>query len=353
MKPKRRWLLLILPLALFAWAWQAASWRPKIVGVQPTSLGTWQPQLVPGGELFGSQISISPDGRNLSSLAIGKFPDDLTLFSLVTRQKMWHRAEQGERIWPPAFSPDGQTVAVATEKSAFGRPRLTLALVLLDAATGKRRRTLLPKSNLLNMESFAFLSDSEMVVATKQGVIVVDTQTGKPIRQWKLNLPALTIQKRPLPNQSHVAADGATVIALMNGSFETAVAIYDVKTGQRRGIWTYPQVFRNPRLSPDGKIWIMKRAKDDLADVYDAQTGKKLWGTFAAENPSLPWSWSVDGRQILTAFDNRMSLLNARTGHELRSLKGRLNTQALALDSRGGFYYTLDNQGVIWRWRLR
>ena len=275
------------------------------------------------------------------------------MYSVASRQKLWHRAHPSERIWPPLFSPDSQVIAVATEKYAFSKPRLTLNISLREVTTGKQRRVILPTISLLDLQSYAFLSPRELVVSTTQSVLVADTQTGEILRRWKIELPALPIKKGPLPDQAHVSADGSAVMVLTNGTFATAVALYDSATGKKRGTWTYPGVFRNPRLSPDGKLWILQRTNDDMADVYDAVSGQKLWGPFVADNADLPWAWSADGHRILTSVGARLALIDARTGRNLRQMTGKLHTQSVALAPDGNHYYTLDDRGQIWRWRAR
>ena len=354
MKSKRRWLLLIVPLALFAWAYQAASWRPKLVGVQPPNSTIVQRQLVPGGAFSGSQISISSDGRNLASLAVGKFPDDLTMFSLVTRQKLWHRAQQGEGIGPPVFSPDGRTFAVAIERTSFVAPRDTFNLLLLDTTTGKQRGPqILSSRDIELMQCAAFLSPRELVISAYQSATVADTQTGHAIR--KIGFDSATFYEDPkmlLSAQSHVSADGKTVLALANGKSDTRVFIYDTQTGKLRGKWKYPGVFRNPRLSPDGTLWAMQPENVGLFDVYDAKIGKKLH-QFAGDNTNQLWTWSADSQRILSSPGAFMAISDARTGRDLGQLPGTRDTQALVLDPRGDYFYTLDGAGKIWRWRLR
>ena len=353
MKPKRRWLLLIFPLALFAWAWQAASWRPKIVGVQPTFVGNGL-KLISLTMIGRGQNSllISPDGRRLISIGQSNNEAFLIAWDVESRQKLWQQNNAGEFKLPLAFSLDGRQLAVATNKSVYGR--LGIVIFLADAATGKQSGPqILPAHYLGGLQSVAFLSNRELVVATSQGASVVDTRTGKAIRQWKFMLPTLQNTKLPLPNQSHVASDGATAIVLANGTSDTAIAIYDVKTAKRRGVWTYPGVFRNPRLSPDGKLWTVEREKNDSIDVYDAHTGKKLWGPFEGNETNAPWAWSADSQRLALPKREGVSFFNARNQNFLGLVSGARSNQSLALDPRGDYLYTLDNQGVIWRWRLR
>ena len=351
MKSKRRWPLLVLPLALFVWAYQAASWRPKLVGVQPSFVGNGL-KLISLTMMGRGQNSllISPDGKRLISRGQSNKEVFIIAWDMQSRQKLWQQ-DENSLAFPLAFSPDGRQLAVAADKSVFGRPGLTLHLA--DAATGKQSGPqILPAHYLGGLQSAAFLSNRQLVVATSRGASVVDTQTGKAIRQCQFEWPALQNTKRPLADSSHVAADGSTVIALANGTSDAAIAIYDVKTGKRRGDWIYKGVFRNPRLSPDGTLWAMQPENVSLFDVYDAKTGKKL-RQFVGDNTNQLWTWSADSQRILSSPGAFMAISDARTGRDLGQLPGTRDTQALAPEPRGDYFYTLDNTGKIWRWRLR
>lgn len=349
MKPKRRWLLLLPLLALFAWAYQAASWRPKLVGVQTTqSTNT----LLLIWNVDSLKLLISPDGKMLVSVAKLSNKTVVTMWTPESSGKLWQQSTPNVALFPLAFSPDNQKLVMAEDKSVFGRS--SIAVYTVDAATGKGKRVIktLWQSNV---QSAAFLSDKQLVIATTQGATVVDTQTGKAIRQWNFKLPTLQNTKLPLPNQSHVSADGKTVIVLTNGSFDSAVATYDVATGKQRAIWNYKYVVRNPRLSPDGTLWAMQLVKDrfdgDGWNVYDANNGQKLWGAFSATNYEI-WAWSADSQMLVLPKEDGHSIFQARERRYIRYVPSG-NSQSLALDPRGDYFYTLDNQGKIWRWRAR
>ena len=272
------------------------------------------------------------------------------MWDVNSRQQKWKLSD--EFCFPLAFSPDSRALAVGYRKGTYQHPYT--AIVILDVSTKKQRGPqMLPYYYIRNLQSAVFLSNHELVVATSQGATVVDTQTGKPIRQWKFELPVLSNTKLPRPNNSHVAADGSTVLALANGTSETAVAIYDVKTGKRRGVWTYKGVFRNLRLSPDGTLWTAEREKNDSIDVYDARTGKKLWGPFEGNKTNAPWAWSADSQRLALPKREGVSFFDARNQNFLILVSGARGNQALALSPNGDFLYTLDDTGKIWRWRAR
>lgn len=346
MKSKRRWLLLLSVLALFVWAYQAASWRPKLVGVQPTQ-SVNGPGLLPS-TFSGPQLLISPDGNYLASVATLRTGYVLTLWNPQARQQLWRHGDNATRQFPFAFSPNSQTLAVIEDKSVFGRPSAVISLV--ESATGKSR-ALRQSFWQTDLQCVAFLSNRELVAATTQGASVVDTQTGKTIQQWNFDLPMLTTIKSPDANQSHVSADGTTVIALTNGTSESAIAVYDARTGKKRGVWTYPKVFRNPRLSPDGTLWAMNAENEDVPAFYEAQTGQRLWSPNFIISARAPWVWSADSKRVACSFNSDTGFFDARSGRYL--MKINAIGQAIALDPHSDYFYTLDSQGKMWRWRAR
>lgn len=299
--------------------------------------------------ISGPKLLISPDGKYLVSLAELRAKSVLTMWAPQSRTRLWQHQENAKHQYPLAFAPDVQTLAVATDESVFGRS--SIAIYIVETATGKRRH-LVKTLWQSDVQSAAFLSAHELVVATSRGAVVADTQTGKAIRQWNFKLPMLASDELPPPPQSYVSADGATVLALTNGAVETAVAIYDANTAKQRATWTFKGVFRNPKLSPDGTLWAMQPNNVGLFDVYDAVTGKKL-RQFAGDNTSQLWSWSADSQRILSSPGAFMALSDARTGRDLGQVTGTRNAQALALDPRGDYFYTLDDKGKVWLWRMR
>ena len=352
MKPKLRWLLLIVPLALFVWAYQAAAWRPKLVGVQPAS--TAPAARVMLSNIFSyPTLFISPDGRSLASTG-GSRQNYLMMWSVEARQRLWQHTDAKKFRYALAFSPDSQLLAVALASKVGVNTKLDVALV--ETATGQLRR--LPANpQFRQMRSAAFASSRELVFATAAAAFVVDTRTGKVIRQWKFKWPADLIEARSQSPQSQVSADGSTVLALNNGKNETRILIYDVKTGAIRGSWRYNGLYRNPSLAPDGELWVMTRPDKQsfIGDVYDARSGQKLWGPLIANATGLPWTWSADGQKILfqTTLRQSVAVADARTMGHMKKLAASANNQALALAPNGDAFYSLDDEGKIWRWRAR
>ena len=352
MKHKRRWLLLLLPLALFAWAYRAASWRPKLVGTQPTIASNG---LILKRLLRWKQLLVSPDGKWLASGG----EDDKAIFVMLwdanARRQIWRtKPDPNADVNALAFSPDNRVLAIRRDEIVSGLPNSAIRLV--EIATGKER-TLWKTSPPESLQDAAFLSNRELIVATSRGVIVVDTQSGKPIRQWKFKLPSLKTTESPLDAQSQISADGTTVLALANGTSDTVVAVYDCATGQQRAIWTYPQVFRDPHLSPDGKLWAIQpqpRAVSGYIEVHDAQTGKLTWGPFSTNFYGYGWAWSADGTHLLKGVAaSVLETHDARTGRHLENKPVNGYIRTLAPDPNDNYIYTLDVSGQIWRWRLR
>ena len=267
------------------------------------------------------------------------------------RKLLWQKLEVGRIQTPLAWTPDGKTLATADVKNVFGGPSFAVSLV--DVATGAERRAI-KISTRSNLDSAAFLSNRELVVSTSQYVTVADIQSGQTVRRFGFD--SVTFQedpKRLSSAQSQVSADGTTVIALANDPSDTRIFIYDTRTGKERGHWIYPGIFRNPRLSPDGKLWAMGRDQTNLSNIYDAPNGQQLGVSFIGDADNSPWAWSADSRNIAAPYFDKISLFDARTKRELARVAISRDYRVLALSPDGDYFYTLDDTGKIWRWRAR
>ena len=177
MKRKARYLLLIVPLALFWWAFNAASWRPKLIGVQPTPPANG---MIPRRLMRWKQLLISPDGKWLASGGEDGKAIFVMLWDVTARRQIWRtKPIVGVDVNPLAFSPDSRTLVIRSDGSPHTPPDSTVDL--LDIATGKKRSLL--RFARTELQDAAFLSDRELVVATSQGAIIADARTGKTLGQ--------------------------------------------------------------------------------------------------------------------------------------------------------------------------
>ena len=352
MKSKLRYLLLIFPLALFIWAYQATSWRPKLIGTQPTPPANG---LIPRRLMRWKQLLISPDGKWLASGGEDGKAIFVMLWDVPARRQTWRtKPVLNVDVNALTFSPDSRILAIRTDGGLGGQPDSALSLV--ETATGKER-PLLKFPSKETLQDAAFLSNRELIVSTPEGALMADTRTGKTIRRWKFLKPTLQDTKLPPPAQSQISADGTAIIALTNATSDTAVAIYDSATGKQRGTWTYPKVFRSPRLSPNGKLWAMQpqpQDADGYIEVHDAQTGKLTWGPFSTNFYGYGWAWSADSTRLMLGVGSiALEIHDARTGRHLenKSVSGYVRTLVAQPDDN--YIYTLDVGGKIIRWRLR
>ena len=369
MKSKRRWLLLIFPLALFIWAYQAASWRPKLIGVQPTFAGNELKPIPPGllqgtGASAGFRLLVSPDAKLLASSGSDNQSNFVMLWDTVSRQRKW-QIKRDFNAWlnPLAFSPDSRTLSLS--ESFINSNEFLDKIILLDVSTGKRRRDI-SYGFAGTLQSAAFLSNRQLVISTSRGAIVVDIQTGKAIRQWKFEIPELRASETYHSPRSTVSADGTTVTVVNanypadgDNSANTIGLVYDARTGQLHHKWiTNNSYARNLVLSPDGKLWAIHNSENCcLIGVYDNITGQQAWRRnieTGASNQS--WAWSADSKSIFSILSSPSwgtLVTNKDNGREPIRLPGPSDTQALALAPDGDYFYTLDNTGKIWRWRAR
>ena len=345
MKPRLRWLTLLVPIALFAWAYQATLWRPKLVVTLPP----------PGPNFFDddSSLLVSPNGERVA-WAVSEYVKTgraAGVYDVAAERMVWQKSlTEGDWMMPLAFSPDSRLMAASLHQ--YNSKRSAHLLIVVDLATGKTRtlqsfRETSPSS----LQSAVFSSPRELIISTDRGVMNIDTTTARVTRQWKFALLKAGLGSNVF--ESRVSADATTALSLSVTNLKNAVTLYDLKSGEPRATWKYQNNPSDPLLSPDGKLWVMWEQKASqpaaLPSIYDARTGKKLWNPPAG----TLWIWSADGQRILLATNGSLSIVDARTGREIERHPGGKTSKGMALSPSGDHVYTLEDNGKLWRWRLR
>ena len=359
MNPKFRWLLLLVPLALFAWAYQAASWRPKVVLTFPA----------PGAYQLGadrSPILISPDGRALIYDLISSpmnqgttltFTRMLTVYDIEGRGTSSQQISYVDRgVVRPVFSPDGGILAVPVEReSKWDNEEIQLIFLKADDPNeGEVGNFSLPdrgwSAGQANIQGLAFSGPHELTITTRQGVVVMDIKTGKLIRSWNFQEVKTPVSKTSF-FCSGISNDASTILTLTDRPKDAVVQVYEAKTGVMRRSWTIQGDYSGTlSLSPDGSIALIYERSDEQNFFYDTRTGQKLWGPLSWEY--MRRSWSADSRRLITSSDNDTKIFDARTGREIRTMFDR-SIQGAVETPDGKALYSLDLVGKLRRQRLR
>ena len=214
----------------------------NLIALQMWNVATGEPvvidgPLVPDNSYFFTHggSDFSPDGRTLAVATNDPSSDNgLILWDVVTKQ---HKTIAMERSVDVDFSPDGRTLAVAL---SFDN-----VILLLDVVTGQRE--IIEDLMWSNSKPLSFSPDgSVLAVANLSGADLWDVSTKQ--LQKKLELPGAKFI-----NTVIFSPDGSTLIVGAN----IGAAVWDVRTGQRRTTmkWAFPQGgCDSVALSPDGTV---------------------------------------------------------------------------------------------------
>jgi WD40 repeat protein len=284
-----------------------------------------------------NSVAFSPDGK---LLAAGGDTQPATLWDLASSKALFHLSELSSAL---AFSPNGQTIAVADNRAvnfysttngarlktiAVGFPLHSLAfhangkllagggynlinqaVLIWDVASGEIKNEL--KGHTAKVWSVAFSPDGKTLASGSDDKTIKlwDVATGKEIRTIQTQAVAVV--------RVEFSPDGKT---LLGGGGLEGVKLYDVAKG--RGIRDLePLAFGfAASFSPDGSNAAVSTLRSiNLKNVADG----KLIRVFAARSqPVGAVSFAPDKQFILSADDN-INIWDVANGSVRRTLKGQ------------------------------
>jgi WD40 repeat protein len=372
-----------------------------LLGANPAptdGLDGWQLLDVPPGLLPGQSVpvgtnvgafagfTVGPDGRTAVSSHVGGTTQTYCLYDLRTGSQVGNPVKtqlpQATSIFaPPAYSPDGRTLATAAGKNACQ---------LRDAATGQQRGPRLGMD--APVRALAFSPDGQLLAGgdLEGGLRLWHAATGRPAgpplkhthavtglrfspdgrrllatggvtnrvfgeaRVWDVATGHPIGPALELSGAVHAAAFSPDGKTFATGTFQ--LALWETETGRK--LWTAPvsEVTEQLAFSPDGRHLLARHLGQNSARLYDARTGDPSSPHLRHPKPLNQSVFSPDGRFILTcSYGGPSRLWDAATGlplgpawSQLSAVKGYAAGR-FAPDGRGVF---LPDGNAIVRWDI-
>jgi WD40 repeat protein len=207
-----------------------------------------------------------------------------------------------------AFSPDGSLLA-----AACWRQNVTV----WDVATRQVRASVELKRD--ENCRVVFVSDRELLIADHRNgtAVVLDSQTGKIISQFKPDPPPVGVAVPPIhvmplsDSDSYLTTEG------------DRVTIWEPSSKGERTSFSVNAPIERLALSPDGTSLAASRRLDSTGWLYDVRTGVAKHRIDGHSDKIFSLAFSPDGERLATASgDCTVKLWSVATGQELRTLVG-------------------------------
>lgn len=312
-------------------------------------------------------VAFSPDGKTLASGSATKKGkadvDEVTLWDV--QSGMWQMTLEGHggafiMIWAEqsglvnglAFSPDGKTLATASED---------WSVKLWDVTTGKLKRRL---KHGKPVRAVAFSPDGKMVAsATGQEIAVKlwDAQTGALKQVLSARLAMANVECVTFSPDGETLASGGAGASLILWNADTGTQVIIPLTGYNGKVEEIAYSVVSVAFSPDGKVLASgcTTKEGGLIVAWDVQAESVLWKTPIGTAPSSV-AFSPDGTMVASGGSRKegehdlgeVRIWDARTGTlrtTLTSPSGRVESVAFSRD--GQIVACGTAGGVVELWR--
>jgi len=226
-----------------------------------------------------------------------------------------------------AFSPDGKTIATATDDKTTQ---------LWDTTTGKEIATLNYQDKVI---AVAFSPDSETIATTSEDKVarLWDAETGNAIATLVHQADVNAVAFSPK----------AKIIA--TASDDNTVRLWDAETGNAISTLVHYFGVNAVAFSPDGTA-IATASDDKITRFWDTDTGREF-ATLDYKSGVNALAFSPDGTAIATASDdNTVRLWDTRTCKEITTIthKDKIIALAFSPDSKSIVTATDSNIARLW-----
>jgi WD40 repeat protein len=280
-----------------------------VVAMSYEPLRTLQCTDARGAPLGRSEVSVSPDGSMVASAT----PREICLFdtfsgkrfkTLAMPSDMYTEGVEQVGNWALAFSPDGNMLAVFTDRF---RDRGERSVLLWDLELEAVTQRLVMGTGLQDwVDEIAFSADASRIATTgpDRRVRVWNGRTGRVMRIWGDSLPLGALAMSP--DGHYVAAGGASSI----------VHVWDVESGDEVAAFEgHEGAITALTYSPTGQF-LASAATDGTIKMWEMQ---KLQYVRTMDGGAASLQFSPDGTMLAAAFGS-LRLWDAQYGEIARTL---------------------------------
>jgi WD40 repeat protein len=267
-------------------------------------------------------VAFSGDGVTLAALGEDR---KVRLWRVATGEllKTIPLTDQPKWVYCLAYSPDGKWLAVG---EGFSKGKIyTAKVVLLDAAAGKKVRTL--TVHHWGVNSLAFSRDGHWLVSGNHDskVRVLEIPTGTEVCDFDGQSKAVY--------SVAISSDAQTIAS---GSWDGTVALWDRAsgkqlrqlTGNSQGIWSVA-------FSPDGRE-LASASADGSVHIWNVATGECLRTLLGNKGEAMTVAFSPDGKTLASGgTDHTVRLWDAATGRSLETMGSHSGIWQVAFSPHG------------------
>ena len=258
-------------------------------------------------------VHFSPDGRSALSTS---FDNTMILWDIATGQSIRQFVGHTNWVFDARFSPDGQQILSASRDQT---------LILWDVATGSRLHTYAGEPGMaLRVEYLA--NGTQAVSSHNDGILRVWQLSAQDIvQQFGEAAP-------PIPETDETFADGDTLALSTDGRWAAApgagadanvVMLWDIETGVLvRRFEGHEGDLTSIAFSPDQQQ-LVSAAWDSTLISWDIRTGNELRRFKGHTGAVFDVAFSPDGSQLVSGSEDRtITLWDAATASIVRRFEG-------------------------------
>lgn len=285
-----------------------------------------------------SQLSFSPDGKNLASTGIDNV---INIWDITDGEKINILEGHTNTVNAVAFSPDNRIIASGSADKT---------IKIWNAITGKEEKTLVGHNTAVT--AIAFSRDGRILAsASADGMILLWNRTNI--------LPIATIfGHRDWVSSLAFSFDGNK---LVSGSGDKTIKIWDVKTTKEiktlddHNLWISSVTF-----SPDGTIIASASGDHEVAQrdrtikLWEAETGNLIKTLSGHNNWVTSVAFSRDGKYLASgSSDKEVKIWEVKTGELLNTFAGHTKKiNSVVFSPVENILASGDDNGTINIWKI-